>query len=874
MRLKLLVLLAFCLVFVSCKMGQNSSSTLQISEKYRTLIDSNFSALCLNYPQDVCKEIFSVDSYLNGNEKLAFRFLYAYMPPSDIADYSPEFFHQIVKKTFEVRQFFSWSKKIPDDIFLHFVLPYRVNNENLDTSRSYFFNQLKDRLKNRSMLDAAMEVNHWCHEHVAYQAADERTSSPLATYFNGLGRCGEESTFTVSALRAVGIPARQVYTPRWAHTDDNHAWVEFWADGKWYFFGACEPESVPNLGWFSEPSRRAMLVNTRVIGNYDEVENVLERKPKYSILNSLEVYAKTKNVNVFVFDKNGIALDSARVDFQLYNYAEFYSLTTQYTDSKGMVSFKTGFGDLLVWVSKDSLFAFQKINALATDTLKIMLSASNFEAVVDFDYNPPIAPEPIIVNQKNAEINKKRLLYEDSLRAIWEASFIDSTEAVALASELEIKDVRFLNIIINARANHAVILEFLREVDTKLRVEAIDLLAVLPEKDLHDIQLFTLQNHLNACVKFSKEMGITQDVYNSFLLNPHVANELVRSWRGELKSSFEKFGCKNLPEALAWIHTNISFLNENDYDGVPISPIGVIKIGKADLHSLRILKVAVCRDYGFAARLEPGSLQAQYFENGKWITIDALDKAKSNKMAFAEFVDMRKKKDGDLQYYKHFTLAKFSNGRFETLEFEWDKALVDFEKNIALEPGYYRLTTGNRRADGSVLCEFKFYNLLPSQKTKILVDIRTETNKLNPLANFSLFNQLKSEAACSYKTKWNVVMYLAPKSETSKHCIQDVGNMAAQFNAKNISFILVLNGQYNQASLDKNYFSKLPKKSTIYSDIQQHWFVKITEQLGLSKNSELPIVFLLNENNEVFYVSTGYKIGLGDEILKIIASFE
>ena len=32
--------------------------------------------------------------------------------------------------------------------------------------------------------------------------------------------------------------SRQVYTPRWAHTDDNHAWVEAWVNGKWYFLGA------------------------------------------------------------------------------------------------------------------------------------------------------------------------------------------------------------------------------------------------------------------------------------------------------------------------------------------------------------------------------------------------------------------------------------------------------------------------------------------------------------------------------------------------------------------------------------------------------------------------------------------------------------
>ncbi|MCK7531014.1 MAG: transglutaminase-like domain-containing protein [Marinilabiliales bacterium] len=45
-----------------------------------------------------------------------------------------------------------------------------------------------------------------------------RTSSPMATMLSARGRCGEESTFTVAALRTAGLPARQVYTPRWAHS--------------------------------------------------------------------------------------------------------------------------------------------------------------------------------------------------------------------------------------------------------------------------------------------------------------------------------------------------------------------------------------------------------------------------------------------------------------------------------------------------------------------------------------------------------------------------------------------------------------------------------------------------------------------------------
>jgi len=114
-----------------------------------------------------------------------------------------------------------------------------------------FFSGTQRESKNLDMYQAALEVNHWCHEKVTYKATDERTSAPLATVKTAFGRCGEESTFTVAALRAVSLPARQVYTPRWAHTDDNHAWVEVWVNGSWHYLGACEPEPELNRGWFT-----------------------------------------------------------------------------------------------------------------------------------------------------------------------------------------------------------------------------------------------------------------------------------------------------------------------------------------------------------------------------------------------------------------------------------------------------------------------------------------------------------------------------------------------------------------------------------------------------------------------------------------------
>ncbi|MGE5496944.1 MAG: transglutaminase-like domain-containing protein, partial [Syntrophothermus sp.] len=178
------------------------------------------------------EKLFSIFSAnITAQEADALKFLYAYMPVNDLADYDGEFFLKQVRTALKARDTFSWGRQIPEDIFRHFVLPCRVNNENLDTARCVFYEELKNRLKNMPMKEAALEVNHWCHEKVNYEGSDGRTSAPLSTVKTSHGRCGEESTFAVTALRAAGIPARQVYTPRWASCDDNHAWVEVWIDG-------------------------------------------------------------------------------------------------------------------------------------------------------------------------------------------------------------------------------------------------------------------------------------------------------------------------------------------------------------------------------------------------------------------------------------------------------------------------------------------------------------------------------------------------------------------------------------------------------------------------------------------------------------------
>ena len=156
-------------------------------------------------------------------ERQSMTFLYAYMTVGDITDYSGEFYLSSVKASLRTRESMPWGSQIPNDVWRHFVLPVRVNNENLDNARIELGRILAPRVKGLTTEQAAVEVNHWGDEEVTYEPSDARTSAPLSTVRSAIGRCGEESTLRVSALRSVCIPARQVYTPRWAHTDDTHA---------------------------------------------------------------------------------------------------------------------------------------------------------------------------------------------------------------------------------------------------------------------------------------------------------------------------------------------------------------------------------------------------------------------------------------------------------------------------------------------------------------------------------------------------------------------------------------------------------------------------------------------------------------------------
>jgi len=820
----------------------------------------------------------------NAKEKEALMFLYAYMPLSDLANYDGEYFLELVRYSFKAKDEFPWGRKIPDDIFRHFVLPYRVNNENPDTARFVFFNELKKRVKNMSMYNAALEVNHWCHEKVTYKSTDSRTISPLGAVCSAFGRCGEESTFLVTALRSVGLPARQVYVPRWAHCDDNHAWVEVWADGKWYYMGACEPDAELNMGWFTEPARRAMLVDTKVFGDYNGSELQISKTDYFSFINTLPTYADTKKLFVKVFDSENIPVQNADVEYKLYNYAEFFPLAKLKSDKNGLSSLVTGLGDLLVWVSKGNDFGYSKVTVEKTDTVVVALNKkAGLEYTEEYDFVPPIEKAPYKVSEEGKEKNSQRLKAEDAIRAKYEATFIDSVSVVSLAEKNGISKDTLWYFIKKSRGNWKNLAAFIEAIPTAHKKWIIPLLSNVSEKDLRDTPCEVFIDQVLNSGKFANTDVMNNDsLFSAYVLSPRVDLELITAYKGYLQKQFgNAFAAecnKDISVITKWIKENIRIDDNANYARVPLTPVGTFDLKVADRNSRNIFFVALCRSMGIPARFEPATYKIQYYKNG-WNDVN-IDVAVQDSNIKGYLLLKNESANKNPEYYTHYTIAKFRDGKYETLDYEYDGGKSILNCKTALDAGNYMLVTGNRLTNGTVLAGITFFNIPENATKTVLLDFRKSQSKPVVYGKIDLTETLKQKDGNSKVKlkditgdKGALLIWIEPDKEPTKHVMADLHALKEKLEASGSSVSIIYPENFIHTSLAKEIMENLPMQTKYYTD-SNNKLLKNAEQITGTVSGNYPVVVLLNSSGEVVYCSMGYKIGVGEQITKCILQMQ
>ena len=839
----------------------------------------------------------ATDKKLTADERAAMEFLYTYMTDPDLAGYSPEFYLENVRSTLRAREEMPWGKTVPAREFLHFVLPLRVNNEALDMARPQFYAELRDRVKGLSMKDAILEVNHWCHEKVTYKPSDGRTSSPLSTVSQAIGRCGEESTFAVAALRSVGIPARQVYTPRWAHTDDNHAWVEVWADGEWHFIGACEPEPVLDLAWFNAPAARGMLMSTNVFGKYDGPEEKLREESIITTINVTGNYAPVKRGEVKVVDRDGKPVEDAAVSFGIYNYAEFYPVAVRRTDAAGNASLTTGKGDCIVWASDGENYGIGQLKGTATEPLTVILDRNaDTPGELTFDITPPPArAATVTVTDAQRAENNRRFAQEDSIRNVYTATFATPESAAALARELDLDADRLTRIMLDSRGNHAALAEMFRSLEPRERGIALRLLENVTEKDCRDIPAEVVVSNAS---EFAPSGVYPLDLQYSYLLNPRISTERLQSFKEPFRKWLpeKKHGAfRENPAALAeWIDKKVPTDTRWNPLGLLMDPLAAANLERSDARSKKVLFVAAARSLGIPARIDPVRGEAQYYETegieppgyivgGDWhdvLRAEAPEAGGAVPKGKLQLTYTPQPFLKDPKYYTNFTLSRIVDGWPQLLEYpENGTASWLFGDPAEVDAGSYMLVTGQRLADGGVLADVKFFNVREGETTTLPLTIREDDSAVSVIGSLNAEDLYRDLATGTDKSilsttgrGYYVLGILRNGHEPSVHTLNDISLLQKELSARGEK-ILLLFGEGEGSAFNPAQYPNLPSNVVIGEDLGGKIKDEIIGSLNL-QGGDLPIFVIADTFNRIVFVSQGYTIGLGDRLLRTLQKIE
>lgn len=853
--MKNIAFILFILSFLySCGTGSSSQNQGQ-------KIEEMCSIMLEKYP--FSSELNEILLTMSGEKKEAMEFMIATSLPNDL-EQGAELYPSAIDATFDAKEYFQWGTSIPKDIFMHYVLPLRVNNETLDGARVFFYNAVKDRIKGMSMHDAALEVNYYCQEVMTYAPSDARTSSPLASVQTATGRCGEESVLSVAALRAAGIPARQIYSPRWAHSDDNHAWVEVWIDGQWNYLGACEPEYRLNKGWFDDVARRALLMHTKVIGDFSGGNEVISGDGQYTEINVTDNYVDVKPLEVKVMDSEGADAKEADVTYTIYNYAQMFPVASRQVEGGSVATLNAGHGNMPVWATDGEYFGFEVGDNRLGDTLAIAMVYQYGDIFSeDLDITPP-AENPVNAeeDQEAMKRNSERLTAGSKMRNDYIATFYTKEKSDALATAIGVDKETLWKIMESSKGNYAQIEWFLKNADNVSM--AMDMLSVISKKDIYDIKGELLLDHMNSVAKYSDKYD--KETFNRNILSPRVALEHITPYASYFSGELSGKSIEDIKNFKLFKTESTTPLR------MVMPPMVTYRSPEADEQSKKVLFVSMARSIGTPARIDRASNQAQYLDGDNWVYFSV-----DPSFTFDEYSPKGEVVitygDKNIKYYTNYTISKIGSDLKPELtnlsSGEYDMGAGGALKSVKLDTGYYMITSGNRLPSGKVLARVSTFKVEKDKQTKVDISLRQESNDIEVIGkidgNTAVTKDGKDVSINSLAKNGYYLLALMNGSEPSRHLAGNINKITEELNSWGQPFIVV------SPKGEDAHFTELlyGVKNIIYTSDDSGEVTALATSLG-KRVGNLPLVVIANTKGEVIYCSAGYNISLGAHITSTI----
>lgn len=664
-----------------------------------------------------------LDAYPDGDQGTAAEFLVMNLPVSDLASMTAKDLKENMDYACKARLTMPWGKTPSFNMFLHYVLPHRVTQEASQPWRAAFYEHLAPLVKGLdNMTDAALAVNRWCAQRTRFVQTEFRDQSPLDTLKCGYGRCEELMCITICALRSVGIPARPCSTPWWVVNDNNHAWVEVWADGDWYYLGGCEGTDALNRTWFRGTTKRAGAVVSTMFGapdpGFETGERVYRTLNKSALINSTAVYSATCRFDISVKDGDGNSVSECPVAVSVFNYGGLRPLIGNRTDATGRITIYTGMGEFFLSAGNDEGRAFTIAKALPEEVVTLELTLDN-TAIPDPSFwlrYPTTAEADRMAALRENKAQERKVKNKLELRDPHPLKVYEKGSDEKMEARIEaMPDPEALRAILkDAGANWPQLVKALEILPEAHYPTMLEFLKRTSHLDRVELTTGMILDHVTFAEKY-RAPGTSDETYYDHVLKPVIYLEHIDVWRSALSDHFGDYiGETREATVLAineWIAGNIQRIESKDRLAPFMNPGQVLRSGWATDTEAAILAVGALRSLGIPARKTPHRAMAEYLLDENWVSFDPLSPKDSDENKEGEVVAdepeqadayMRLKltKDGKpATDFKGFAVSDFRGGAWYPLRNVASSVEGD-EIVLTVPSGEYLITAGVRNANG------------------------------------------------------------------------------------------------------------------------------------------------------------------------------
>ena len=787
------------------------------------------------------------------DEQILLRYLYGNMPLSDAVNYPFETFLDYASHGAFLWKNGPFKGRVSEEIFCQYVVYHRINTEDISVCRSFFYKKVVTEAEEaENMAEAVLKLNYWCAQEASYRASDDRTASPMTVYRSAHGRCGEESTFTVSVLRSMGIPARQVYAPRWSHCDDNHAWVEAWCDGEWHFLGACEPEEVLDKGWFLHASSRAMLIHSRwygsltLAGNAVEEENVVSTQGMTTEINEIGTYANTKRVRICVLDSGRNPVKDAKVTIEVLNYSEFFPIAVMQTKEDGTAEIELGLGSVRICAEHGETSCLELLDVRESREVTLILSdakeCGNREKWDSFEC---FAPQDAIIHSGYVTEEQK----------------IRQKEKLAVRTALRLKKT--------GTGNEAEVEAF--QNGTKNAAYRKQLLDTLTKKDLLDLKAEVLEAHLEHAMQYQGRFP--EDIFVKYLLSPRSYLEMLTDFRGaieELLTPEQKEAFRADPGKIwEFINQEIRECAQEEYEALLTLPEACLKYRVGSRQSREMLFVAICRTLGIPARLNTVDGAMEYYAEGSFHQVLEPE-------AVGELIVYPEKSEGFV-YFQNWSVVRKYPGERKLLDLSDAEAECKTKEciKVLIPAGVYEIVTANRLPNGNILGRITEVEV--TFAGRVSVELKLEEAELSqmlecvPMPPFEVEELAgeKVQITEALKGKPNLVIWLSEGQEPTEHILNELCERAEEFNLGEADILFLVNdaGALKQATLHRT-LQMLNGVKVLRDCVEER--VSVLGRRFYVDPESIPLILVTDREANCVYAASGYNVGTADMILKIL----